>query len=361
MVTFVVEWTFCCLLHNLPKSFTFGEAAVVAQGLTLFLFNSLAIDFPNALLLENIQPQDGQEIGIRNIIQLGVLLIFILIGFMKALKKRRITKLYVFIPLTALIVLGIISIPVTQPIPILFVLEFLFSDLDKIIVLVIFGGLLLLTGLICQWQVMRNKPTSTSTRKLFHFVIVIVFLVGLLLQRLVLFLCAGVSFSIFLLLEAIRVGKVEVLAPVLEQTVKSFVDGQDSGLIALTPIYLLVGCAGPLFLSPVAFSGPILPLLSGVLSVGIGDSFASVVGSNSGRHHWQGSNKSIEGTVANALSQLLAIGALIFVGFIPPWTTAIEYAVCLIGVIVNAMIEAKTDQVDNLVVPLVTFIVFSVV
>lgn len=202
-------------------------------------------------------------------------------------------------------------------------------------------------------------------------------------QRLVLFLGSGVAFSIILLLEAVRIGKVEYLSPILDVTVKSFVDGQDSGIIALTPIYLLIGSAAPLFLSPVAIEGGrnvVLPLLSGVLSVGVGDSFAGFVGSLYGRHVWKGSKKSIEGTVANAISQLLFIGLLMWIGneereiikqyslncpfvfiseILPTWMTVIEYSICVCGVITNAIVEAKTDQVDNLVVPLVTFVIFS--
>lgn len=173
------------------------------------------------------------------------------------------------------------------------------------------------TAAFTHWHASSGRPTSTALRKSFHIVIVIVFLIGILFQRLVLFMGAGVAFSIILLLEAIRVGQVEYLSGILDRMVASFVDGQDAGMIALTPIYLLIGSAAPLFLSPVAMAGGrevILPLLSGVLSVGVGDSFAGLVGSLYGRHMWQGSKKSIEGTVANAISQLVFIGLLMWTG-----------------------------------------------
>lgn len=48
-------------------------------------------------------------------------------------------------------------------------------------------------------------------------------------------------------------------------------------------------------------------------------------------------------------------------GFIPYWTTIPEYCLCIGGVVTNAIVEAKTDQVDNLVVPLVTFVFFSLI
>lgn len=108
-----------------------------------------------------------------------------------------------------------------------------------------------------------------------------------------------------------------VIGNVLDKTVKSFVDSQDAGMVALTPLYLGLGHAAPLFLSPVAVDGgkeAVLPLLSGVLSVGIGDSFAGLIGSLYGRHLFPGTNKSVEGMVANALSQFVTIGLLMLGG-----------------------------------------------
>lgn len=141
LVTFVVEWTFCGLLYHLRKSFTIGEAAVVSQGLLLFLFNSLALDLSTALLQPQLIRAEGVdedietvEHGLRHIIQLGILMIFVLIGFMRALGER-VQKLILFAPLLTLIGLGVIAIPVTQPIPIIFIFKFLFNDLNKVILL----------------------------------------------------------------------------------------------------------------------------------------------------------------------------------------------------------------------------------
>lgn len=338
---------------------------MVGQGLTLFLFNTFILDFPRSLLLgeDVLGERSSVQDGARNIVELGVLLIFILIGFMNAFKAR-IQSLFLFVPLLGLIVLAITTVPVSQPIPIQFIVELIFTDLANVLILLMFAALLGVTGLICQWQIARQQPVSTSIRKLFHIVIVVVFLSGLLYQRIILYLGSGVIFAIFLLLEAIRIGKIAPLAGILEVAVKAFVDDRDCGFVALTPIYLLIGCAAPLYLSPIALTGhreALLPLLSGVLSVGIGDMFASVVGSNCGRHKWPGTSKSIEGTVANVVSQILAIGVLMGIGFLPTWNDASAYMICLGGVLANALIEAKTDQVDNLVVPLVSFVIFSLV
>lgn len=117
-------------MRCLPKSFTIGEAAVVTQGLTLFLFKSLAIDFPRAVAMQGHE-QQTDELAITRIIELGVLMIFLLIGLMKILGKR-IQNLFVFIGLLGLIVLAIIITPITQPIPIIFVVEYLLDDPEKV-------------------------------------------------------------------------------------------------------------------------------------------------------------------------------------------------------------------------------------
>lgn len=62
-----------------------------------------------------------------------------------------------------------------------------------------------------------------------------------------------------------------------------FIDGQDSRDLILTPIFLLAGMFLPLFLDTTMLYSPHWTLkqrhFSGVLSVGVGDSFAAIVGS----------------------------------------------------------------------------------
>ncbi|GBP97109.1 Dolichol kinase [Eumeta japonica] len=66
---------------------------------------------------------------------------------------------------------------------------------------------------------------------------------------------------------------------------------------ALPPLYLLTGLASPLVLVPVSASA--LERLAGVLTIGVGDSAASFIGSRYGRSTWRGDRELRYGSVSN--------------------------------------------------------------
>lgn len=172
--------------------------------------------------------------------------------------------------------------------------------------------------LICGWaacsgfawgtvvlQVRSQRKASTDTRKIFHFLAVAVFLSGILLDPLLLYFAAGLAFTLFILIEVteqnspinltkilfqfIRTRKLPPLAKALQNGFQVYADEKDAGGVALTPIYLLIGCSIPLALLPsLKEPASTLPLLAGVLSIGIGDSCASIIGKHFGRQKWSG-------------------------------------------------------------------------
>uniref|UniRef100_A0A2M3ZWV2 dolichol kinase n=1 Tax=Anopheles braziliensis TaxID=58242 RepID=A0A2M3ZWV2_9DIPT len=97
-----------------------------------------------------------------------------------------------------------------------------------------------------------------------------------------------------------------------------------------------------------------LLLSAGILSIGIGDTAASVVGYYFGRHKWNAStSKSVEGTLASVILQSLAVYGMYHLGLIHLSVSRAAYAG--IAIIINALVESRTDQIDNLVLPLVTY------
>lgn len=97
----------------------------------------------------------------------------------------------------------------------------------------------------------------------------------------------------------------------------------------------------------------VLPLLAGVLSVGVGDTAASVGGSYFGRHKFPGTKKTLEGTACNVGCQLLFLAGVVYFGSMNLMLTA--WPKLLLSIAISTLVEAFTDQADNLVLPLLLY------
>lgn len=69
------------------------------------------------------------------------------------------------------------------------------------------------------------------------------------------------------------------------------------------------------------------------------------------------SSKSVEGTLASIIGQSAFVYTLFALGYIP--MTMKLAAICEVAILSNALIEARTNQVDNLVLPLVSYIILT--
>lgn len=93
---------------------------------------------------------------------------------------------------------------------------------------------------------------------------------------------------------------------IIDFWVSGFRDYQDEGRLLLTPVYLLVGCALPIWLTDVEDGNILTPVqysaaIAGILSIGIGDTFASIGGSLFGRTRWKGRHFYISTSHQNTL------------------------------------------------------------
>ncbi|XP_053405946.1 dolichol kinase-like [Mercenaria mercenaria] len=203
-----------------------------------------------------------------------------------------------------------------------------------------------------------GSEDATSVRKFFHVAMICVYVPGLMLCPNLLYLASIVIAAVLIILEVIRVLKLQPFGPILDEYLWVFLDEQDTGDLILTPIYLLLGCSLPLWWNYKQQRPPCsLSMYAGLISVGVGDGIASVIGRKFGRHKWPGRKKSIEGTSAAFISQIIAVQLLSF-GNIPGAVVSMEMIFCLALI---SLLEAFTSQIDNLVVPMFAWVLLATI
>ncbi|KAL2421201.1 Isocitrate dehydrogenase [NAD] subunit 1, mitochondrial [Exophiala dermatitidis] len=156
-----------------------------------------------------------------------------------------------------------------------------------------------------------------TRRKVFHGIMVIMLLPTIFVDPCFIALALGLVLAIFLLLDLFRASQVPPISKPLTTFLAPYVDGRDHrGPVIVSHIFLLIGCAIPLWLSLAAaprsgqepWSGwdtsiRDLSMVSGVICVGLGDAAASLIGRRYGKTKWcWAGGKSLEGSLAFALA-----------------------------------------------------------
>lgn len=173
-----------------------------------------------------------------------------------------------------------------------------------------------------------------TRRKVFHFMMVAMLLPAIFVDPAYAALALALVLAVFLLLDLLRASQLPPLSRPIATFLTPYVDGRDlRGPVVISHIFLLIGCAIPLWLSmaslPRVVADPLDPLhtvdggntlgvgspsagwevptrdvsmVAGVICVGLGDAAASLIGRRWGRRKWLwGGGKSLEGSFAFAL------------------------------------------------------------
>lgn len=209
-----------------------------------------------------------------------------------------------------------------------------------------------------QFKREANSPEEhhkflTSIRKLFHMLICIVYILGFIHDRHLLYLCSNGMLILLILLETIRYHKIGVLGQLINDLMWLFVDEKDSSSkLVLSQIYLLLGLSYPLWISD--YDQFNIAQLSGLLTVGIADSFASLIGSRFGKYKLFGTRKSIEGSLAFIWSQLIVFFVLIYYNLVTlnEWPNLI---LIVMSILLTCFVEAFTTDNDNLILPIIAY------
>lgn len=195
------------------------------------------------------------------------------------------------------------------------------------------------------WKLIRYTDDLVIKRKSFHILSLVIFIPGTLYYPHFMGPAFGIALLLFIIVEYIRYQKILGIrfSNLLDQYLKFVTNKKDqSGPIIMSHFYLLLGCSIPFLFKPTSQST--LKLLSGTIILGIGDTFACIIGVNYGLHRIKQSGKSIEGTISGIMSSLLLF--IVFVGFKESFQSA------LIPVVLSFILEAITEHIDNLFLPI---------
>ncbi|KAI5304534.1 hypothetical protein KEM56_006382 [Ascosphaera pollenicola] len=248
----------------------------------------------------------------------------------------------------------------------------------------------LIVGLLIVLRLSSIVETDTR-RKVFHGMMVAMLLPTTFVDPAFVSIALSLVLSVFLLLEVFRAAQLPPIAKPLTLFIAPYVDGRDyCGPVVISHIFLLIGCAIPLWLSlaSITFDGSSpwegwdahtrdVSMVSGIICVGMGDAAASLIGRRFGRRRWFfGGGKSIEGSIAFAVAVFVGLIAartwLVLGGWdsdsslVASSTSSFETQVWAVVVIaakaaLAAMGASFTEAVltggnDNVVVPLVLWL-----
>lgn len=201
------------------------------------------------------------------------------------------------------------------------------------------------------------------SRKFFHFAIVACYAPGVIFDDEFLSILSSFVLWLFCLIECVRLSKFTNFSLYIDRSLFPFLKpGCSTWFIIPNHFLLLIATSLPLWtvnfvyfgtFSNVSFASRIVYLFSTLVSVGIGDSVASIIGLKYGKNKVLQGKKSYEGLFASFISQFLLYGIIfrVFSGNI--WFSYYDF-VFLVCSGVTASIEAITMQEDNLIVPILS-------
>ena len=231
----------------------------------------------------------------------------------------------------------------------------------------------LLTGITSVLHLTSVVEVDTR-RKVFHGIMVAMLLPTIFVDPCFIALALALILAIFLLLDLFRASQLPPISRPLTNFLAPYVDGRDHrGPIIVSHIFLLIGCAIPLWLSLAGLprtgsdpwagwevTGRDLSMVSGVVCVGMGDAAASLVGRRYGRTKWcWGGGKSLQGTVAFTVAVTVGLTMSYTWLILGGWKNAGDIAwITILWKVTAAAAGASmtetlcTSANDNVIVPL---------
>lgn len=217
----------------------------------------------------------------------------------------------------------------SQPVPILlegraeYLRQAVIGEANTRLLISAYCLVVLILGMISVFRLSAFVEVDTR-RKVFHGMMVAMLLPSIYIDPAFIALALGLVLIGFLLLDLLRASQLPPLSKPIAYFLTPYVDGRDlRGPVVVSHIFLLIGCAVPLWLSladsKMAGERPWegweykerdTSMVSGVMCVGMGDAAASLIGRRYGRRKWLwAGGKSLEGSGAFALTVTIGLTA----------------------------------------------------
>lgn len=188
--------------------------------------------------------------------------------------------------------------------------------------------------------IFKSNITLNSSRKIWHFLVLLLIAKPFEVDSGFVKISLAGSIVLFLSVEYLRYLKLEPIGGYLDSKLRLFADYRDDkGPIIISYIYLIVGVATPLLIN----NSPV-----GLISLGVGDSLASIVGGKWGRKFWPGTNKTLEGTVAFIVSTMITSAIFKqYLGYFQSISMVNLSIVCTLC----GLLEGNSFMNDNILIP----------
>lgn len=237
--------------------------------------------------------------------------------------------------------------------PFVWVVNYMFTDSHERLALCAYWICVIYASIRRFYSISKQSKTERILlRKYYHLVAVLIFSPAVIFQPAFLDLAFGAAFAVFLILEMIRVWEVYPLGRTVHQFMNAFTDHRDSEILIVSHFSLLLGCALPKWMSSGFNDRPLAPF-AGILSLGIGDTMASMIGYKYGVLRWSKTGKkTIEGTAAGITSVLAACSILVPLLASSGYILSQHWLSLLVAVTLSGLLEAYTAQLDNAFIPL---------
>lgn len=197
-----------------------------------------------------------------------------------------------------------------------------------------------LTILIPNVLIFKSNFTLNTSRKVWHFLILLLISQPFQMDPEFVKISLAGTIVLFLCVEYLRYLKLEPYGEFLDSRLRSFADYRDEkGPLIISYIYLIIGIATPLLIDNSPF---------GLISLGVGDSLASIIGGKWGKTGWPGTGKTMEGTAAFFIGT--SVMSLIFkqyLGYFKEISISSLIFVCAL----SGILEGNSVLNDNILIP----------